>query len=108
MLKGVIPHELFQLKDSKCKLSAIDRNTQSIQIRPPTACGSSLEINSTHLVVLNEIIQPIATSIAPIVFSGKVGCVFGEQELRASLFYDSPSIPMLNDVNGGSSWTSVK
>lgn len=108
MLKGVIPHELFQLKDSKCRLSAIDRNTQSIQIRPPTACGSSLEINSTHLVVLNEIIQPIVSSIAPIVFSGKVGCVFGEQELRASLFYDSPSIPMLNDVNGGTSWTSVK
>lgn len=108
MLKGVIPHQIFQLKDSKCRLSPIDRNTQVIQIRPPTACGSSLEINSTHLVVLNEIIQPIATSIAPHVFTGNVGCVFGEQELRASLYYDSPSIPMLNDVNGGTSWTSVK
>ena len=32
MLKGVIPHELFQLKDSKCRLSPIDRNTQSIQV----------------------------------------------------------------------------
>jgi len=108
MLTGVIPHEIFQLKDPKCRLSPIDRNTQSIQIRPPTACGSALEINSTHLVVLNEIIQPIATSIAPHVFSGNVGCVFGEQELRASLYYDSPAIPMLNDVNSGNSWTSVK
>ena len=32
MLTGVIPHEIFQLKDSKCRLSPIDRNTQSIQV----------------------------------------------------------------------------
>ena len=31
---------------------------------------------------------------APHVFTGNVGCVFGEQELRASLYYDSPSIPV--------------
>ena len=32
MLKGVIPHQIFQLKDSKCRLSPIDRNTQVIQV----------------------------------------------------------------------------
>ena len=33
------------------------------QIRPPTGCGGSLKINSTHLIVHNEIIQPITTGL---------------------------------------------
>ena len=31
-LKGVIPNQLFQLRDPKCKLKAIDRDTQAIKV----------------------------------------------------------------------------
>jgi len=110
-LKGVIPNQLFQLNDPKCKLKPIDRDTQAIKIRPPTACGGSLKINSTHLIVHNEIIQPITTGLAPTVLTGNIGCIFGEDELRTSLFYDEPkSIKpmMLNDANAGREWAPVK
>jgi hypothetical protein len=110
-LKGVIPNELFQLRDPKCKLKPTDRDTQAIKIRPPTACGGSLKINSTHLIVHNEIIQPIATGLAPMVLTGNIGCIFGEDELRTSLFYKEPKqlTPlMLNDANAGREWAPVK
>jgi hypothetical protein len=107
-LKGVLPHTLFKLNDPYCRLMPIDRDTQQIKIKPPTACGSSLEINSTHLSVFNEISSSIATGAEPVLFSGNVGCVFGEQELRTSLYFDSPAIPMLNDAHAGQTWTPVK
>lgn len=31
-LKGVIPNQLFQLRDPKCKLKPIDRDTQAIKV----------------------------------------------------------------------------
>lgn len=31
-LKGVIPNELFQLRDPKCKLKPTDRDTQAIKV----------------------------------------------------------------------------
>ena len=35
-LKGVIPHEIFQLKDPSCRLSPAGRYTQSIQVKKLT------------------------------------------------------------------------
>lgn len=110
-LKGVIPNELFQLRDPKCKLKPTARDTQAIKIRPPTACGGSLKINATHLIVHNEIIQPIASGLAPTILTGNIGCIFGEDELRTSLFYKEPKqlTPlMLNDANAGREWAPVK
>jgi len=107
-LEGALPHTPFHLKDPGCRLEPISRNAQQIQIRPPTACGSSLTINSTHLVLMNEIVQSIATSLAPEVFSGRIGCIFSEDELRTSLYYDSPSIPMLNDAMEGRTWEPIE
>jgi len=107
-LEGALPHTPFHLKDPGCRLEPISRNAQQIQIRPPTACGSSLTINSTHLVLMNEIVQSVATSLAPEVFSGRIGCIFSEDELRTSLYYDSPSIPMLNDAMEGRTWEPIE
>ena len=45
-LKGVIPHEIFQLKDPSCRLSPAGRYTQSIQVKKLTHVKFCLALNS--------------------------------------------------------------